>query len=364
MNLKLAERIVNAVLYEGYILYPYRASSAKNRHRFNFGVLSPESYAQAQGGVEAFSMQTECLLLAGPDATLEVNVRFLHLLAREVGQPLKPSAGIQALEASGVKAEDIKASDFQIVDSLAIGGRLLQTWQEAVERDITLPSLALANLAATPQRQTFTFPASQAVEALRDESGNIAGALIRKQKEIAGEVEASAAQIADRLYKIRVRVINRTPMADARQANRDAALLRSLVSAHTLLGTNGGEFVSLLDPPDSFREAVAACQNVGTWPVLVGENDEHDLMLSSPIILYDYPQVAPESPGDLFDGTEIDEILTLRIMTLTDEEKREMRETDERASQLLERTESLPPEYMAKLHGALRSVRPLKEDEQ
>src|ERR1700760_1522093 len=95
MNLKLAQRIGNWVLYEGYILYPYRASSAKNRHRFNFGVLSPESYAQSQGGVEAFQMQTECLLLADSNATLDVNVRFLHLLAREVGQAVNALAEAQ-----------------------------------------------------------------------------------------------------------------------------------------------------------------------------------------------------------------------------------------------------------------------------
>ena len=77
-------------------------------------------------------------------------------------------------------------------------------------------------------------------------------------------------------------------------------------------------------------------------------------MLSSPIILYDYPQIAPESAGDLYDGTEIDEILTLRIMTLTDEEKREMRSVDERARQILERTEKLSTHEMMKLHGALR----------
>ena len=106
---------------------------------------------------------------------------------------------------------------------------------------------------------------------------------------------------------------------------RDAALARSLVSAHTILEVRDGEFVSLIDPPEAYRDFASACQNVGTWPVLVGEEGQRDTMLSSPIILYDYPEIAPESPGDLFDGAEIDEILSLRIMTMTDEEKREMR---------------------------------------
>ena len=113
----------------------------------------------------------------------------------------------------------------------------------------------------------------------------------------------------------------------------------------------------------AFRDAAAGCHNVGTWPVLVGEAGERDCMLSSPIILYDYPEIAPESPGDLFDGTEIDEILTLRIMTLTEEEKRAMRGVDERARQILERTETLPVEQLMKMHGAMRSLRSTEEDE-
>jgi hydrogenase maturation protease len=129
------------------------------------------------------------------------------------------------------------------------------------------------------------------------------------------------------------------------------------------LSVREGEFVSLLDPPEALREAAAGCRNVGTYPVLVGDEGERGVMLSSPIILYDYPQIAPESAGELFDGTEIDEILTLRIMTLTDEEKHEMRGADERARRILERTEQLPAEQLMKMHGAMRSLRPRREDE-
>jgi hydrogenase maturation protease len=131
-----------------------------------------------------------------------------------------------------------------------------------------------------------------------------------------------------------------------------------LVSAHVVLGVADGKFISLLDPPEHLREVAASCQNVGVWPVLVGAEGAGDAMLASPIILYDYPQIAPESPGDLFDGTEIDEILALRILTMTDEEKQEMRNTDERARKMLERTENLPMEQLAKLHGTLRELHP------
>jgi hypothetical protein len=106
------------------------------------------------------------------------------------------------------------------------------------------------------------------------------------------------------------------------------------------------------------------CKNEGTWPVLVGDEESGDrsTMLSSPIILYDYPKIAPESPGELFDGTEIDEILTLRVMTMTDAEKEEMRQTDERARQILERTESLPEERLLKMHGVVRELRSFDDD--
>ena len=66
--------------------------------------------------------------------------------------------------------------------------------------------------------------------------------------------------------------------------------------------------------------------------------------------------------GDLFDGTEIDEILALRILTLTEDEKREMRQGDDRARQILERTEALPEEQFLKLHGVLRGMRPMTGD--
>jgi hydrogenase maturation protease len=160
------------------------------------------------------------------------------------------------------------------------------------------------------------------------------------------------------LFRVRVSISNHTPFAAAGDTDREGALPRSLVSTHTLLGIREGELLSLTDPPPFARDAAAGCRNVGTWPVLVGQEGEHDLVLSSPIILYDYPQVAPESAGDLYDGTEIDEILALRILTLTDEEKREMRGADARAREILERTEALPREQWMKLHGALRGLRP------
>ncbi len=353
MNLDRVAQIANAVLYEGYILYPYRSSSVKNQQRWNFGALCPHSYSQAQRGTEAWTMQTECLVAGTDDTTLDVKIRFLHLLTREVGRLTAPQSALQ----TGA------ATDLQMVAALEVGGRIYQTWQEAVEREVSLPGIKLHELVAQPQRQIFTFLAKQEQEYLHEPDGQTVGVLVRQQQAIEGSIEVAAERVREQLYRVCVRILNQTALADAARKSRDEALMRSLVSTHTILSVRAGAFVSLLEPPEELKEIAASCQNVGTWPVLVGDEGARDLLLSSPIILYDYPQIAPESAGDLFDGTEIDEILTLRIMTLTDEEKREMRGVDERARQLLERTEQLPAEQMMKLHGAMRSVHPREENE-
>jgi hypothetical protein len=162
------------------------------------------------------------------------------------------------------------------------------------------------------------------------------------------------------LLKISIQLSNVTP-ADV--TTRDAALGFSFVSAHLLLGVEGGVFVSLLDPPQQYRQAAAECHNVGVFPVLAGDEANHDTMLCSPIILYDYPQVAPESQGDFFDGTEMDEMLSLRVLTMTEEEKAEIRNGDPRARSILERTETLPDEHLMKLHGAIRGLRRVRQTE-
>jgi hypothetical protein len=129
-------------------------------------------------------------------------------------------------------------------------------------------------------------------------------------------------------------------------------LLRSFAAPHVLLHAVGsGELVSMVDPPADLQASAAACRNEVTWPVLLSKQ----LMLCSPIILEDYPSVAPESPVDLFDSSEIDEILVLRILTLTDAEKREAR-GDARVAALMDRVEALTPEQRGRLHGALRST--------
>lgn len=353
MNLDSVEKIAEAVLYEGYMLYPYRASAVKNQQRWNFGVLCPRSYSEQQGGTDAWMMQTECLLEADQSTRLKVEVRFLQIVNRTIGRLSPPLPSL----ANAAEPE------FKIVDKLVAGGRTVAPWQEAMERKITIADLNPA--AFTLHRNSFfEFAANRELEHIKSHDDEIAEVVIREWDALSGSVEIGLKECRDGLFKVTVRLRNRTPHESLQHESRADALMHSFVSAHIILGAQGGQFVSQLDPPEDLREIAAECSNLGTWPVLVGEEGARDAMLSSPIILYDYPQIAPESPGSLFDGTEIDEILSLRILTMTDEEKQEMRQSDDRTRQILERTENMPPEQFMKLHGVLRGLRPVAEEAQ
>jgi hydrogenase maturation protease len=206
-----------------------------------------------------------------------------------------------------------------------------------------LPAARIAQLVGAPVSRSFDVPAA-----------DVPGRQVRLE----GRVLMSSEPVSDGVFRLSVAIENLTRV-EAAQPIGDDVMLHALVSTHTILRSGNGKFISLTDPPASLRPAAAACRNVGTWPVLAGDPGSRDTLLSSPIIVSDYPAVAPESPGDFFDGTEMDEMLSLRILTLTDDEKREMRESDDRARRLLERTEACTAEELMRLHGAMRSVRTL-----
>jgi hypothetical protein len=354
MNAALVDGIVKAVLYEGYMLYPYRPSAVKNRQRFNFGVVYPRAYSEAQGGnsTDAWTMQTECLVLGDAQTQCTVRVRFLRMVTRSIGKLRAPANDLTSVAGAAIEN----------VDRLEANGKTHRQWQEAVEEVIEVTEFNLSPLCVQQMQWPFRLSPEQEQEAIRDEYGLIVGIIRREKASVAGMVDLAVHRLHDGVFKLTARIANVSRFASASPATREEALARSLVSAHTIMEVRAGDFVSLIDPPDEYRKFVETCQNIGTWPVLVGEEGQRDTILSSPIILYDYPQIAPESPGDLFDGAEIDEILSLRIMTLTDEEKREMRESDDRARKILERTETLPQAQLMKLHGALRGLRAAKSE--
>jgi hypothetical protein len=271
VNFEPLEKIARAVLYEGFLLYPYRKTAVKNQGRWHFGTLGPA------GGSYPLEMQTEILLETRPETLVDIKIRFL---------------------------------------------------QDRTERGF---GHCYAPFSAPPEVHSFSF-------------GELMGAVHLTATRITGDVTR---------LSIRIQNLSTNTSDDSRTQPSPVHML----SCHTLLGVDHGAFLSLIDPPEAYRVAAAACHNVGTWPVLAGHEGERNLMLSSPIILYDYPQIAPESKGDFYDGTEMDEMLSLRVLTLTDDEKEEVRNSDDRGREILDRTQTLPPEHLAKMHGVIRSLR-------
>ena len=327
MTLALARLAADAVLYEGYLLYPYRSTSAKNQVRWQFGVLGPPGAAAAGLGEDA-DLATECLLQPGdPGATITVHLRFLQLQRR------------QAERADG-------AGEFAAVPELRSGAAVWTTWDEAVEVERELGVFLVPDL-VRGVRLGVRIDGGEDVEELP------AGRLVRRRWPLRATVTLQA-DLDGTVLRLRVTVRN----SAARAADKEAALRSSLIGTHLLMAASGTRFVSVIDPPADAREAAARCAQRRCWPVLAGDagpdGQTSDVVLAAPIILSDHPAVAPESAVAMFDATEIDEILTLRVMTLTDEEKDAARATDPRAAAIIDRCDGLSPQELQRLHGVMR----------
>jgi hypothetical protein len=332
-----AKKIAEAVLYEGYLLWPYRRSARKNQQRWTFGGVYPRAYSEARGEDDPWIMQTQCLVVGDEETAVEMKVRFLHVTERKVAKK--------------------SGETLEFVEELRVGGELYLPWDEATEREMTVGRFKLSEL-ESPKQVGIDILGGSKEEPLAEPAGEVVGVLVRGWRTLRGTVEVEAEPLREGTFRITVRITNTTPWGGE---DRESTLKQTFVSTHTALEVEGGEFVSLIDPPKELREAAQGCENLKTWPVLVGEEGERNMMLSAPIILYDYPQIAPESPGDLFDGTEIDQMLILNVLNLTDEEKEEMRASDPRGREILERCESLSPEELMKLSGTFREIRMLRE---
>ncbi|MGH9038793.1 MAG: hypothetical protein ACRDZ3_01025 [Acidimicrobiia bacterium] len=322
MSLGDARRIADTVLYEGYLLYPYRASNPKNltRVRWQFGVLAPRLQndtdpapaATVSGAGETWYSATECIVDPNGATRIDVRLRFLRLQSR-------------------------------IVENGAGGG--LQTGDEGTECELD-HSFSLEELGAGEQVVPVDLEATE-------EAGD---GVVRRREGLSLRLRASAETLPGPygIARLRLVVENVTDWSEA-GVSRDLVLARSAIATHLVVALTDGRFVSLVDPPEWAKPAVASCTNEHTWPVLVG-SDAQDTLLSAPMVLPDFPEVAPESPNELFDGLENDEILTLRIQTLTDAEKTEARATDPRAAAIIDAVDNLPPDLYERLHGAIRGM--------
>ena len=316
-----ARAVADAVLYEGYLLYPYRATSSKNQSRWQFGVLGPPG-AEASGIGENSSLSAEVVIQRRGAPVVSGVVRFLQLQHRGVER-------------------DCGGGCYEPVDELDTGTGRWLSWDEAVECEIAIDAFAVASL---PRTVDVSVPAGTDTEVVDG------GRLVRTRRALHGQLTLSAEPDGG-VLRLAVEVRNTgSPAMD-----KDEAIATSLIGTHLLLEIGEGAFVSLLEPPEDAAAAVQRCRQHRCFPVLAGPTGDHSLVLVSPIILYDHPEIAEQSRGDLYDATEIDEILTLRIMTMTDEEKAQARATDPLAARIIDRCDSMSAEAMLDLHGVLRN---------
>ncbi|MGB9307472.1 MAG: hypothetical protein WCB92_28455 [Mycobacterium sp.] len=313
-----ARAVADAVLYEGYLLYPYRGTSSKNQSRWQFGVLGPPGAGEAGLG-EDDSLAAQFLIDGARAITLVV--RFLHLQHR---QPERGDPG-----------------GFQPVDELTTVSGSWLSWDEAVEYETSFGPL-------TFDEPTLTLPV--VAPAATDVESVDGGRLVRRRQEVRGELTVTS-EPDGALRRVSVRLAN----VGAPAMDKSDSIARSMIGTHMIAEAVGGQFVSLLEPPEAAAGAVDRCAQHRCFPVLAGPPGASDVLLISPIILYDHPEVAEQSNTALFDCTEIDEILTLRVMTMTDEEKAQARATDPRAAQIIDQCDAMAPEDMARLHGVLRN---------
>jgi hypothetical protein len=318
-----ARAVADAVLYEGYLLYPYRGTSSKNQSRWQFGVLGPPGASHA--GLGEDDTLAAQFLVDGAQAITMV-VRFLQLQHR---RPERERAD----------------GGFEPVDELTTPSGSWLTWDEAVECERSFGPIALDG-----QQWTLAVTAEAATDIERVNGGR----LVRDRQEVRGELTVNNEPDGE-LHRISIRISNLGAAVDRKTDGKDSVIARSMIGTHVIAEVVGGEFVSLLEPTPAAAGAVSRCHQHRCFPVLAGPHGTHDVLLVSPIILYDHPEVAEQSKTALYDCTEIDEILTLRVMTMTDEEKAQARATDPRAAQIIDQCDAMSPEAMARLHGVLRN---------
>jgi hypothetical protein len=322
--------IANAVLYEGYLLYPYTASAAKNKMRWQFGVVVPKEY-EAAGTGEHGEQHTELLIDVTERTRIDALVRFLHVQARTV--------------------EAVLGDGFVEVPSLEMDGTSYVTFDETVECEVPL-RLDLAEGDAVTV--AIRFGESRIEEELRDARGELAGRIVRNRWPLIGTFAATAERLEGRpgLRVLRVHLENNSGVVTSNE--RGGMLRTAFISAHTMFAVENGAVLSPIDPPDYAQPFSETLENRYTWPVLMGDSSvdaqRSPIALSSPIVLGDFPEVGKKTEGDAFDSTEIDELLTLSVLSLSDAERAEARVTDPRACAIVDRAERFGADDIARLH--------------
>lgn len=340
MDFSIARGIADAVLYEGYLLYPYTATSPKNKLRWQFGIVVPQAH-EAVGTGEHGHQQTDVLFETTGDAAIDVSFRFLHIEARTI--------------------EERRDAGFVPVASLTVDGTQHLTFDESIERDVVASYRVAAGctLASVEKIEvSIAFDGGRRVEDLRDTCGELVGRTVYERWPIRGVLSVWTEPLSDTVSRLHVRVENRSEVVSALE--RGVVIRTAFVSAHTLIGSTDGTFWSPIDPPDATLAAASRLTSEHTWPVLVGDRNADarraSIVLSSPIVLADFPEIAKNTRADAFDGTEIDELLGLSVLSLSDAERARARATDPRARAIVERAEALGAADIARTHATCEAV--------
>lgn len=278
--------VADAVLYEGYALYPHRFPAARNQARRELGLLVPPSSADA-GRDERSACRAECLAeMTDPDAELGVCVRFLQAQRRTM----------EARTSDGLRE----------AGALTVAGERLLTCDEAVEREHTVV-LALENLLHGERVVPITVPGGEQLEEVPD------GRVVRRRQPLTAELRCRVETLPS-LVRLRVVVAN-TSAVDCSAASRPETMRHSLIATHVVLSLRGARFLSQVNPPRWAAQRARECVNDHMWPVLVGRPGSRDTMLACPVMLDDYPDADPRTRVGLHDAREFDELLTLRAFT-------------------------------------------------
>lgn len=294
------QELTHTLLYEGYALYPYRNTALKNKTPIPFGVVYPEVYCRYNQYVHC-NMQTECLLKGNETTLLNISIKFLHI-------------------------SNDAANAF--------------AWK-AIEKEIVADKISLQVLLNAATVIPFCFEKDD--KKLNSSIAPLEGILT---------IEASAIPDLQHVFRITVFINNTTAVAHADTISNNEVLKQAFVSTHTILKTTNGEFVSDQNPPKELKDIAKECKQINTYPVLI--NEANTMILSSPIILYDYPQIHPQSMGDLFDGTEMEEALLLHVNVLTEGEKEQLLNGDDKLREMMQKAANILPEEIINLHDKLK----------
>lgn len=315
------DSLTKTVLYEGYSIFPYHRTSVKNLKPIPFGVIYPEQYHSHHPHAPT-RMKTECIVAAQKNCTVNITVRFLHLITTRIFQQTdKENASLQS-----------------------------EGWQ-TIERQINSGNLFISELIGNKKIFPIAYDRIDEDKNVYDENNELKEKQSNSVLKIKGTVaiEVFAIEKTDNVFRISITVSNDTSLINAESISRGEVLQQSFLSTNTILKATNGEFISDQNPSEEFKEIVAKCEKIGTWPILIDESNT--TMLSSPIILYDYPKINAQSNLDLFDSLEIEEMLILHLSAMSDNEKQQIGERDEKMREMLDKASQVTPKELLDLHG-------------